>query len=506
VDLPQVSTLDLGSLERFQSELVDAGFEPRAGGLWLWEGPIAEPLRQFTSASTMKIAFLDGWPFQHPRLFVDGIDELHMNAHGELCLWHPGAASDQWLSFSGFLARIAEWAKRTTESDSRPEDFALDAHLAFGNVESRAIATVELDRLRLGESASRVATISGRWNDAGNLLEISAGSDGHIEGRGYWVTSVRTAPRDLIAAKALLTPYQQRNFDRRYAAVVERGEPRVFLFAWQRELGREALVVLAKKLEGEVVAQAIQVAPKDMAYLKLRAGPDAQLLSGKHVVVFGAGAIGSNVAFRLAEAGLGMLTLVDDDQLRPGDVVRHAADRHAIGWTKVEAIFVDLGSRTPWTKVNPIVERPWSPVRVGEIAQDADCVVDAVGLASFTNQLSILLGPKGTPLVSAALFRAGSVARVRRQALPADVSIAYRSSDGKYPSIPADATESFSFEPGCSAPVNNASPVAVAASAALTAGVTIDFLAGRAHWGDEVIEVYRALEEPPFDCVGTFRS
>ena len=504
MDLPQVATLDLGSLERFQSELLEAGFEPVGGGLWLWEGPIAESLKQFTTASTMKIAFVDGWPFQHPRLFVDGVDELHVNAHGELCLWHPGAAFDQWLSFSGYLERIEDWARRTRAADFRPEDFALDAHLAFCDIRSRAIATVELDRLRLGASARRVVTISGRWNDARSVLAISPGS-GPIDGRGYWVTSVRTAPRDLGAAKSLLTTSQRKNFDRRYLAVAARSEPRVFLFAWQRELGCDALVVLAEKREGEVVAQAIQVAPEDMAYLKLRAGPDVRLLSGKHVVAFGAGAIGSNVAYRLAEAGLGRLTLVDDDQLRPGDVVRHAASRAAIGRAKVDAIVADLGLRTPWTRVNPIVERPWSPVRIGEIAQDADCVVDAVGLASFTNQLSVLFAQDRTALVSAALFRAGSVARVRRQALPADSPIAHRSSHGAYPAIPADGRESFSFEPGCSAPVNNASPVAVAASAALTAAVVIDFLTGEAVYDDEVIEVFRALDIPPFDRVGTLR-
>ena len=43
-----------------------------------------------------------------------------------------------------------------------------------------------------------------------------------------------------------------------------------------------------------MVAQAIEVAPTDMSFLKLRAGPDADALGEKKVVVFGAGAIGSN--------------------------------------------------------------------------------------------------------------------------------------------------------------------------------------------------------------------
>ena len=43
------------------------------------------------------------------------------------------------------------------------------------------------------------------------------------------------------------------------------------------------------------------------------------------MAVFGCGAIGSNVACRLAEAGTGMLRLVDADIMRPGNIVRHAA-------------------------------------------------------------------------------------------------------------------------------------------------------------------------------------
>jgi molybdopterin/thiamine biosynthesis adenylyltransferase len=501
----QVATLDLASLERFQSELIEAGFGPLPGDLREWVGPIAEPLREFTTATTMKVSFRDGWPFQYPRLFVDGIDELHMNAHGELCLWHAGAASDQWLTFAGYVARIEEWARRTRDGDFRSEDFALDAHLAFGRVRLGAIATLELDKLQLDVAPRGIRKVSGRWNNTNSVLAIDPGSDGPIEGRGYWVASVRTAPRDLDAAKSLLTPQQRNNFERRFRGVSEGGRPRLFLIAWQRKRGQEALVLLAKKLDDQVVAEAIEVAPTDTKVLKLRAGPDSELMSSKHVVVFGAGAIGSNVAFRLAEAGLGTLTVVDDGRLRPGDIVRHAVDRWAIGRDKVGAITGGLGMRTPWTRVRPVVESPWSPERISELIRDADCVVDATGFGSFANMLSVICKDERSPLISASLFRAGSVARVRRQAAADDVTITSRTEDRGYPQIPF-APEPPRYEAGCSAPVNNASPVAVAATAALTAAVVIDFLAGRAEYGDEVIEIFHALDEAPFDHVGTLRS
>ena len=73
---------------------------------------------------------------------------------------------------------------------------------------------------------------------------------------------------------------------------------------------------------------------------------------------------------------------------------------------------------------------------------------------------------------------------------------------GSIPSVP----EPLQYEPGCSSPVNNASPVAVAATACLTAAYVIDLLVGTYSYNDEVIEVLRALVVSPFERVGTIRS
>jgi hypothetical protein len=41
----EIGTLDLASLEQFQTELIEAGFEPRPGQPRVWVGPIAESLK-----------------------------------------------------------------------------------------------------------------------------------------------------------------------------------------------------------------------------------------------------------------------------------------------------------------------------------------------------------------------------------------------------------------------------------------------------------------------------
>ena len=88
---PEIGRLDRASLEAFQTELIEAGFEPAGGERRVWLGPIADSLRALTAATTMRIVFVDGWPFRSPKLYVDGLDEWHLSAGGEVCLWAAGA-------------------------------------------------------------------------------------------------------------------------------------------------------------------------------------------------------------------------------------------------------------------------------------------------------------------------------------------------------------------------------------------------------------------------------
>jgi molybdopterin/thiamine biosynthesis adenylyltransferase len=495
-----IGTLDRASLEQFRTGLIEAGFEPERGNPRVWVGPIADSLKELTPATTMRIFFVDGWPFRNPKLHVDGLDEWHLSASGEVCLWAPGAASGEWLTVKGFMRRIDEWVERARHG-FRPEDFALDAHLSFGQIRSGAIATVDLSSLRLDGKRGEIGTISGTWKDNDAVLEIVAGRAGAIEGRWYYVGDARVPPRNLDAVRGMLASNQRNNFDRRFRAIANHGQPRLFLLAWDRELGREALVLLAEKRDDHIVAEAIEVAPTDVEILKLRAGPDVVALASKPTVVFGLGAVGSNLALRLAEVGVGTLVLVDGGRLRPGDIVRHAASSWAVGDTKISAVRFLIHVRAPWARVIPVEESPWDPDRIRSLLEGADLVVDASGFSSFANLLSVVCSEHSVPLLSVALYRGGGIARVRRQANPSDTPISARAGDGRFPVIPP-GEEPLVFEPGCSAPVNNASPIAVASLAALAAEIAVDYLTGRNLFSDEIIEVHRPLPEAPFDRLG----
>lgn len=98
-------------------------------------------------------------------------------------------------------------------------------------------------------------------------------------------------------------------------------------------------------------------------------------LAESRVGVIGLGSGGSFVALSLAMSGVGHFTLVDNDALEEGNVVRHVADRRYVGWNKAKAVADLIKHRNPNAKID---------VREGliqehmDIFDDLDIVVVAV--------------------------------------------------------------------------------------------------------------------------------
>lgn len=67
----------------------------------------------------------------------------------------------------------------------------------------------------------------------------------------------------------------------------------------------------------------------------------------KHVLVIGAGALGSPVAEQLAKAGIGKLTLIDDDILKSANIGRHTLGADSINYYKVRRLADSISLRWP---------------------------------------------------------------------------------------------------------------------------------------------------------------
>ncbi len=175
-----------------------------------------------------------------------------------------------------------------------------------------------------------------------------------------------------------------------------------------------------------------------------------------------------------------------------------------VGVPKVQAVQSIIGDHAPWAEVSAFMEAPRTPREIQERIHRADIVIDTTGNEALAHSLAMVSQDIGKRLVSGALYRGGFIARVRRQALAGDTPIHQRDDLTRYPVIPAghDSEDFASPQLGCSAPVNNAPPSAVSACASLISQVAIDVLTGRFEFADEVIEVYRAIPEPPFHQIG----
>ena len=451
----EVDALDEASLDQFRIDLIKAGFEAVTPGSqrW-WRGPVAEPLKRLTASDSMDIVIQDGWPYRAPRLLIPSRDIVsdHVNAEGEICLWRGDDASGQWMTLHGFMARIDEWCAEQA-SGFRPEDAMLDAHLYFTGTNA-GLATLDIASLRIDERDPAGATdsIFGQWKDkkAVLVLSVKRPSKGEtIDGRWYYhARPLPAPPSDLDAFRAVLTPGQQHNFDRRVKTVRTSGRSHVSALLWGTEHGINGLVLhLTRDSAGDVKAESLELAPSDTQTLMLRCGPDVDLLRTKHVTVFGVGSVGSHFALALAEAGLGKLRLIDGDTLRPGNTVRHAAV-FGIGENKAGETSVRIRISAPWTQTTTIKKNLWGPTRISELMQDTDLVIDATGLARFTGLIARIAEQRERPLISAALYRGGAVARVRRQMPGLDVAIHERADEARYPTIPP-GDEPLALEPGC---------------------------------------------------------
>jgi hypothetical protein len=493
--MPDPETLDPASLDTFTTSLIEAGFVRDSDGR-TWHGPIHPALKQFSDATHMRVVIRDGWPFLHPRTYADGIPNgLHRTTNGDVCLWEDGDPSFNWLTWDGISARIEQWAEEA-QGTGTTEDPGFDPHVYFFGVR-RGLATIDLSKIRMRDwkSYDVRATLK---ND------VLAIGEGELRGRLYMRDRPHLPARNLDELRAALRVRQQRDLDRRLTTVGQPGGLTFIIMVWSTPAGYNLLVLgFERPEEGRLSVTVYEPARTDTEILKLRAGLDASGLADNTVVLFGAGAIGSHIADLLTRSGVGTLHVHDTQRLRPGDVVRHAADRLYVGDFKTDAVRFKATLAAPWSAVRVHRTAPWKPSELAEAVAEADLAVDATGLKAFAAQLSLVCANATKPMISAASYRHGELGRVRVQAGQPNDRI-YDRAEPTYPQIPRGAEEAeVAGETGCAAPVAQAPPAYIAAISATAARWAVDVLTGRADEDADVIEVYHPLVDAPFNRAGT---
>lgn len=245
----------------------------------------------------------------------------------------------------------------------------------------------------------------------------------------------------------------------------------------------------------ELPVRSYEPAPAGKHDLMRRTGHTAALLTGKRVLVFGVGAIGSSVALLLAKAGIESLALVDSDLLRPGNAVRHEAGLGSIGRAKTWAVGLEVWHHAPDCAVT---RHPtsWDPAVLSERVRSADIVVDATANKSFSLLLNHVCCSAGKPAVYVAAYRRGAVGRVRvvRPGCNACKMCYEYSMPDDYPHIPVGAEGGF-VEAGCGVPTVEVSAVDVEAVANVAARAALHVLTEEQGDQSECIIVNEPLSE-----------
>ena len=128
-------------------------------------------------------------------------------------------------------------------------------------------------------------------------------------------------------------------------------------------------------------------------------------LLGSHALVIGAGGLGSPIALYLASAGVGRITICDDDVVDLTNLQRQIVHRtESIGRKKVESARATLASINPEIEIVPLAQRI-GEAELAQLATAADVVLDASDNFATRHAVNRACVEHRKPLVSGAALR-----------------------------------------------------------------------------------------------------
>ncbi len=132
-------------------------------------------------------------------------------------------------------------------------------------------------------------------------------------------------------------------------------------------------------------------------------GDDAmEVLRRSHVAVFGLGGVGSYAVEALCRAGVGHLTLVDQDTLSLSNINRQLYALHStVGTAKAEAAAARCRDIRPDVAVRPLVATYDAAHREDFFTEEYDYIVDAIDLVSCKLDLIDQARLRRIPILSA---------------------------------------------------------------------------------------------------------
>ena len=130
-----------------------------------------------------------------------------------------------------------------------------------------------------------------------------------------------------------------------------------------------------------------------------------EILLDSHVAIIGVGGLGSAVCLYLAAAGIGKMTLVDDDHVELGNLQRQVVHQTCrIGQMKVDSAQQQLQDINPDIHIARVSQR-LGEGELLELAKVCDVILDCTDNFPSRFVINRACRQAGTPLVSAAAIR-----------------------------------------------------------------------------------------------------
>jgi hypothetical protein len=139
-------------------------------------------------------------------------------------------------------------------------------------------------------------------------------------------------------------------------------------------------------------------------------------ITGKKVTMVGLGSVGATAAVQLAKAGITDFVLIDPDELKLHNVIRHVCDLSDLGRFKVDAVAEKLSNINPDVNITKIIDDCMEVYgSMGKTIAESDIFIvstDTPESRTFLNYLSVDLGIPAVHISLHERARSGSVYRI----------------------------------------------------------------------------------------------
>lgn len=456
------------SRQHFEEGLSRAGFIECDSA---WRGAIRHP----SGSTEVEISFRARFPFQPPRVVpIDPASvawSWHRELDGALCLVAEDDHDDLWWTeASALLEHVTAWFE---QADAGWPDDRLDLDL------ERYFRSSQDERLYLYDNLAsylngfvRFRPSSNNTMRVGNGTRLPKVSNRSKDRFGYVADlgDIDVPPRSWQDVAARIAP--DVGLDRR----IRNHLIDIVVLIYRRGAHDGAIVLeVWPSKDGGIAVRRLRAAADTTAAKTARAGVVAPLLNEARVAIVGVGAIGSFTADLLLRAGIRHLTLVDDDIVKPGNLIRHLVGPEMVGLPKVTAVKRHVVARheVAADDIKVLDESVLSFDVAMEFLTSHDLVVDTSADFATTALLHVAARSARKRIISASIQNDGATYRVDLLP-PLEGADPLPSS-----SIEVERQLPAVFEAGCGSPISPTPPHVAVEAASATVRHVIGLLTDR---------------------------